>query len=67
MAIPTKDAVVRICYNDLYVELIAEGCAGNPDVMDDLNRRALDTFKSSITHIVESGVMEVINDLGEDE
>ena len=58
MAIPTKDAVVRIAFNDLYVELVAENCAGNPDVMDDLNRRALDTFRSAITHIVESGIME---------
>lgn len=58
MAIPSKDAVVRIAFNDLYVELVAENCAGNPDVMDDLNRRALDTFRSSITHIVESGIME---------
>lgn len=59
MPVPTKDAIVRIGYGDLYVQLVAEGAGGNPDVMDDLCRRANNAFKEACVSVVESGIIDV--------
>jgi len=58
MAPPTKDAIVRIAYGDLYVQLVAEGAGGNPDVTDDLVRRGIQAFKEACAAVVESGIMD---------
>ena len=44
MAAPTKDAVIRMGFGSLYVQIMAEGHAGNPDVLDDMTRRAINAF-----------------------
>jgi hypothetical protein len=66
MAVPTKDAVIRIGFGMLYVQIMAEGHAGNPDVLDDMTRRAITAFKEAATAVVESGLNEAILD-GEEE
>lgn len=58
MAAPTKDAMIRIAYGELYVQMVAEGHAGNPDVMDDLTRRAIDAFRQAAQAVVETGIMD---------
>jgi hypothetical protein len=58
MAPPTKDAVIRIGFGALYVQIMAEGHAGNPDVLDDMTRRAINAFKEAATAVVESGLNE---------
>jgi hypothetical protein len=65
MAAPTKDAMIRIAYGELYVQMVAEGHAGNPDVMDDLTRRAIEAFRQAAVTVVETGIMDV--DVEEDE
>lgn len=59
MAAPSRDAIVRICYGEFVVHLVAEGHSGNPDVMNDLTRRGMELFKQGIESVVESGVMDV--------
>ena len=66
MAAPTKDAIVRIAYGDLYVQLVAEGAGGNPDVTDDLVRRAVQAFKEACVAIVESGIADIDVELDEE-
>lgn len=59
MAAPTKDAVARIAWADFYVQLVAEGASGNPDVMDDLCRRAREAFKDCLQSLIESGLLDI--------
>jgi len=59
MAAPTKDAMIRIAYGELYVQMVAEGHAGNPDVLDDMTRRAIDAFRMAAQAVVETGIMDV--------
>lgn len=66
MPTPTKDAIVRIAYNDLYVQLVAEGAGGNPDVMDDLCRRANNAFREACVSVVETGIMDIDIEVDED-
>jgi len=60
MAAPTKDAVIRIGFGSLYVQIMAEGHAGNPDVLDDMTRRAINAFKEAATAVVESGLNDAL-------
>lgn len=59
MAPPTRDAIFRMEWADFSVHLVAEGAAGNPDVMDDLCRRGRDAFKDGIAVLVESGLLDL--------
>jgi hypothetical protein len=59
MAAPSKDAMIRIAYGELYVQMVAEGHAGNPDVLDDMTRRAIDAFRQAAQAVVETGIMDV--------
>ena len=59
MAVPSKDLIVRIAYADIYVQMVAEGHAGNPDVADDLVRRANAAFRETVTTLVESGILDM--------
>jgi hypothetical protein len=39
---------------------MAEGHAGNPDVLDDMTRRAINAFKEAATAVVESGLNDAL-------
>lgn len=54
-----KDMIVRIVYDDIRCELIAEGASWNPDVANDMVARLKDLWRDSMQTIVESGAYEL--------
>lgn len=55
----SKDMIVRIVYDDIRCELIAEGSSWNPDVANDMVARIKDLWKAAMETIVESGAYEL--------
>lgn len=55
----SKDMVIRIVYDDIRCELIAEGASWSPDVADDMTARIKDLWKAAMETIVESGAYEL--------
>lgn len=55
----SKDMIIRIVYDDIRCELIAEGASWSPDVADDMTARIKDLWKAAMDTIVESGAYEL--------
>jgi hypothetical protein len=54
MALSGKNLIAKISYMDLVVELTAEGASWNPDVADDLIKRASALWKESLVSMLET-------------
>ena len=50
----SKNLIAKVSYMDLVVELTAEGASWNPDVADDLIKRAAALWKESLTSMMET-------------
>lgn len=50
----SKNLIARVSYMDLVVELTAEGASWNPDVADDLIKRASALWKESLVSMLET-------------
>ena len=59
MAGASKDMIVRIVYDDIRCELIAEGASWSPDIADDMVARIKDLWTATMATIVESGAYEL--------
>lgn len=55
----SKDMIIRIVYDDIRCELIAEGASWSPDVADDMAARIKDLWKSAMQTIVDTGAYEL--------
>lgn len=54
MGLPSKNLIAKISYGELEVELIAEQASWNPDVADDLIKRASYLWKESLVSMSET-------------
>lgn len=54
MALPSKNLIAKISYGDLEVSLVAEQASWNPDVADDLIKRASYLWKESLVSMSET-------------
>ena len=66
MALPSKNLIAKIAYGDLEVSLIAEQASWNPDVADDLIKRASYLWKESLVSMSETNSWAAL-DADEDE
>lgn len=55
----SKDMIIRIVYDDIRCELIAEGASWSPDVADDMTARIKDLWKAAMQTIVDTGAYEI--------
>ena len=63
-----KDLVACIEFGELRVDLRAEGTPYNPDVLDDLVRRASDLWTNAVRIAIDTGLMDrAVLDEDEDE
>jgi hypothetical protein len=54
MGTTSKNLIAKITYGDLRVELTAEGASWNPDVADDLIKRAAGLWKEALEAMLET-------------
>lgn len=62
-----NDVYARVSYGDFEVELAAEGASWNPDVVHDLIARIGSLWKESLTALQESGVLDPLILIEDDE
>lgn len=58
--------VVRIVFDDIRCELIAEGASWNPDVASDMINRVTVLWWNALSGLMETGVMEMLYGSGDE-
>jgi len=54
-----KDIAIRMSWGEFSIQLVAEGSSWNPDVANDLVKRATESFKDGINTLMEQGLLDV--------
>lgn len=57
-----KDIKVSIAYDQLWVEILAEGVSYAPDAVHDMMSQAIRAFSDTITELREHGVISTLQD-----
>ena len=62
MAQMSRDVAMTVQYGELRVQIIAESVSWNPDVADDMIRRATDLWRNAIEELAQFGIFEIPDD-----